>query len=156
MQEALFYGFSLERHVPNNHLLRKIDRFVDLSEVTLFAIASEGEVKEIRDSCGLSARRTKRRQGLCCGRVPRGPRIDLLSTAVTTAQAPPRFRDRHALRQGVDVYIGLMPAGFACCDNGANAVYAHIGQRHRRPRRGPFSRAGSHHHATARAPWITS
>ena len=33
MQEALFYGFSLERHVPNNHLLRTIDRFVDLSEV---------------------------------------------------------------------------------------------------------------------------
>ena len=24
MQEALFYGFSLERHVPDNHLLRKI------------------------------------------------------------------------------------------------------------------------------------
>jgi transposase len=33
MQEALFYGFSLERHVPDNHLLRKIDRFVDLSEL---------------------------------------------------------------------------------------------------------------------------
>src|SRR6202012_1303455 len=33
MQEALFYGFSLERHVPENHLLRKIHRFVDLSEV---------------------------------------------------------------------------------------------------------------------------
>ena len=33
MQEALFYGFRLERHVPDNHLLRKIDRFVDLSEV---------------------------------------------------------------------------------------------------------------------------
>jgi transposase len=33
MQEDLFYGFSLERHVPDNHLLRKIDRFVDLSEV---------------------------------------------------------------------------------------------------------------------------
>ena len=33
MQEALFYGFSLERHVPDNHLLRKIDRFIDLSEV---------------------------------------------------------------------------------------------------------------------------
>src|SRR5215472_11839467 len=32
-QEALFYGFSLERHVPGDHLLRKIDRFVDLSEV---------------------------------------------------------------------------------------------------------------------------
>jgi Transposase domain (DUF772) len=33
MQEALFYGFSLERRVPDNHLLRKIDRFVDLSEI---------------------------------------------------------------------------------------------------------------------------
>jgi transposase len=33
MQEALFYSFSLERHVPSDHLLRKIDRFVDLSEV---------------------------------------------------------------------------------------------------------------------------
>jgi transposase len=33
MQEALFYGFRLERHVPDNHLLRKIDWFVDLSEV---------------------------------------------------------------------------------------------------------------------------
>jgi transposase len=30
-QETLFYGFSLERHVPVDHLLRSIDRFVDLS-----------------------------------------------------------------------------------------------------------------------------
>jgi transposase len=30
-QEALSYGFSLERHVPADHLLRSIDRFVDLS-----------------------------------------------------------------------------------------------------------------------------
>ena len=29
MQEALFYGFSHERHVPDNYLLRRIDRFVD-------------------------------------------------------------------------------------------------------------------------------
>src|ERR1700722_15791256 len=33
MQEALFYGFSLERRVPDNHLLLEIDRFVDWSEV---------------------------------------------------------------------------------------------------------------------------
>jgi transposase len=32
-QEALFYSFNLERHVPAEHLLRSIDRFVDLSEV---------------------------------------------------------------------------------------------------------------------------
>src|SRR5215216_7043430 len=30
-QEALFYEFSLERHVPADHLLRAIDRVVDLS-----------------------------------------------------------------------------------------------------------------------------
>jgi len=28
-QAALFYAFSLERHVPASHLLRSIDRFVD-------------------------------------------------------------------------------------------------------------------------------
>jgi transposase len=33
MQEALFYEFSLERHVPADHLLRSVDRFVDLSSI---------------------------------------------------------------------------------------------------------------------------
>jgi transposase len=33
MQEALFYSFSLERHMPSDHMLRKIDRFVDLSGI---------------------------------------------------------------------------------------------------------------------------
>jgi hypothetical protein len=33
VQEALFYGFGLQRHVPDDHLLRKIDRFVDLSGI---------------------------------------------------------------------------------------------------------------------------
>ena len=32
-QASLFYEFSLERHVPATHLLRSIDRFVDLSDV---------------------------------------------------------------------------------------------------------------------------
>jgi hypothetical protein len=32
-QEALFYSFSLERHVPADHLVRSIDRFVDLSGI---------------------------------------------------------------------------------------------------------------------------
>lgn len=30
-QASLFYEFSIERHVPASHLLRSIDRFVDLS-----------------------------------------------------------------------------------------------------------------------------
>lgn len=32
-QEALFYEFSIERHVPADHLLRSIDRFVDLTGI---------------------------------------------------------------------------------------------------------------------------
>jgi transposase len=32
-QAALFYEFSLERHIPVDHLLRSIDRFVDLEQV---------------------------------------------------------------------------------------------------------------------------
>src|SRR5436309_13401267 len=32
-QATLFYEFSLERHVPADHLLRSIDRFVELGEL---------------------------------------------------------------------------------------------------------------------------
>ena len=32
-QAALFYEFSLDRHVPSDHLLRSIDRFVELGEL---------------------------------------------------------------------------------------------------------------------------
>jgi hypothetical protein len=32
-QEALFYSISLERHVPADHLLRSIDRFMNLSNI---------------------------------------------------------------------------------------------------------------------------
>ena len=33
LQRSLFYEFSLEDHVPADHLLRSIDRFVDLSDI---------------------------------------------------------------------------------------------------------------------------
>jgi transposase len=33
LQEALFYSFRIEDHVPQDHLLRSIDRFVDLSGI---------------------------------------------------------------------------------------------------------------------------
>src|SRR5512143_239650 len=32
-QAALFYEFSLERHIPLDHLLRSIDRFVELGDL---------------------------------------------------------------------------------------------------------------------------
>src|SRR3954470_18009109 len=33
VQESLFYEFRLEDHVPSDHLLRRIDRFVDCTEL---------------------------------------------------------------------------------------------------------------------------
>ncbi|MEO1318618.1 MAG: IS1182 family transposase [Pseudomonadota bacterium] len=33
LQQSLFYEFSLDDHVPADHLLRSIDRFVDLSDI---------------------------------------------------------------------------------------------------------------------------
>ena len=35
-QGALFYDFSIEDHVPKDHLLRRIDWFVDLSGIRRF------------------------------------------------------------------------------------------------------------------------
>ena len=35
-QGSLFYGFSIEDHVPTDHLLRKIDHFLDLGEIRSF------------------------------------------------------------------------------------------------------------------------
>jgi hypothetical protein len=32
-QAALFYEFSLEKHIPADHVLRSVDRFVDLQEI---------------------------------------------------------------------------------------------------------------------------
>ena len=40
MQESLFYEFRLEDHVPSDHLLRRIDRFVDCSELRQHLAAS--------------------------------------------------------------------------------------------------------------------
>jgi len=32
-QKHLFYSFDLENHIPQNHLLRSIGRFLDLSDL---------------------------------------------------------------------------------------------------------------------------
>ena len=32
-QDQLFYSFNLDEHIPHNHLLRGIDRCLDLSEL---------------------------------------------------------------------------------------------------------------------------
>ena len=38
MQDRLFYAFRLEEHVPAGHLLRIVDRFVDLSDLERFPL----------------------------------------------------------------------------------------------------------------------
>ena len=52
MQEALFYEFNLEQHVPSDHLLRSIDRFVDCPESELTfgpSIARSAAPRSIRN-----------------------------------------------------------------------------------------------------------
>jgi hypothetical protein len=58
--------------------------------------------------------------------MPRRPRIDPLSSALAAPKASARFRDGHILGQGINVHVGLMPARFAGCYNGVDAVDAHV------------------------------
>jgi len=51
LQGALFYDFSVETHVPPEHLLRRIDRFVDLDGVRTWPAplySSMGDRRSIR------------------------------------------------------------------------------------------------------------
>lgn len=43
-QAALFYEFCLEDHVPRDHLLRSIDRFVDLSDIRSYLRPFYGDI----------------------------------------------------------------------------------------------------------------
>jgi hypothetical protein len=43
MQEALFFSFSIEDHVPADHLLHSIDRFVDLGGIRVDLLGISGE-----------------------------------------------------------------------------------------------------------------
>jgi hypothetical protein len=52
-QGALFFEFSLERHVPADHLLRGIDRFVDL-----YGLKNPG-IEPLCGGCGRSIERTQ-------------------------------------------------------------------------------------------------
>ncbi len=50
MQEALFYEFSLDRHVPSDHQLRSIDRFVDLSGIRAHLLPSTARSGDLRST----------------------------------------------------------------------------------------------------------
>jgi hypothetical protein len=46
----------------------------------------------------------------------------------------------HVFGHGVDAHVGLVVAGFACGGDGADAVCAHVGQRHWRAWLAPHTR----------------
>jgi VIT1/CCC1 family predicted Fe2+/Mn2+ transporter len=64
--EALFYEFSLERHVPADHWVRAIDRFVDLS-ASIGAGISMGFTEAAHDDGKLSGRGSPLKRGLASG-----------------------------------------------------------------------------------------
>ena len=53
-QSVLFYEFSLEKHVPADHLLRSIDRFVDLDGAEVRVALRSGGVGSWRLSTAAS------------------------------------------------------------------------------------------------------
>lgn len=62
-QAALFYEFSLEDHVPQDHLLRSIDRFVDLSSIRGH-LADRPRYSKDQAICDLNAAAQKGRDAL--------------------------------------------------------------------------------------------
>ena len=49
----LFYDFCIEEHVPTDHLLRRIDQFLDLEDLRTKQLrATEGEPNVGADGCG--------------------------------------------------------------------------------------------------------
>jgi hypothetical protein len=57
IQEALFYEFSLERHVPGDHLLRSIDPFVDLSDIRAHLRPFYSDIGDLPNLAGLESGR---------------------------------------------------------------------------------------------------
>jgi hypothetical protein len=56
-QGVLFYNFSLDAHVPGDHLLRSIGRFVDLSELRreltpFYSTLGRPSIDESSRACG--------------------------------------------------------------------------------------------------------
>ena len=65
-QAALFYGFNLEDHVPLNHLLRSIDRFVDLFDMRSHLRPFYSDIGRPSVDLELMVPRIKSGAGSCC------------------------------------------------------------------------------------------
>jgi hypothetical protein len=54
-QNALFYEFSLEQHIPDNHLLRQIDQFLDFDAIRQHLAGRDGTKPEANGQTTQSA-----------------------------------------------------------------------------------------------------
>ena len=87
--------------------------------------------------------------------MPCGTGVDLgLPVALTAAQALADLGHVNALRQFVDIDVGLVVAGLALSGDGADAVLAHVGKRHGRAGRGAHGLGGNRGSASKRERWL--
>ena len=84
---------------------------------------------QVSCSSRLFMRPIVRRAG-ALARMPSGPGVDQLAAALAASEASGDLRHVHVFGHGVDAHVGLVVAGFACGDDGADAVGAHVGERH--------------------------
>jgi hypothetical protein len=84
--------------------------------------------------------------------MPRGPRADPLAAALATAKSPADVRNRERLRQRVHANVGRVAAEFARRGDEADAVGAHVRQRHRRARAGAISGHRAHYDGVIGSP----
>ena len=148
MQEALFYGFSLERHVPDNHLLRKIDRFVDLSEVRAHLGPYYSDVGSALDRSRAddpdADRRLLLRHSLGAAAVRRGPPQSGLSLVLSIGARRRRPRSFDLLQEP--------PRPFPRERSPAQAVRDRGGALHEGRDRGRRSLRGRRQHHRGRRP----
>ena len=117
-QAALFYGFSLEEHVPADYLLRSVDRFVDLSGIRAYlaphysstgrpSVDPElmirmlvvGYIMGIRSSTSRNARMAPSRVKTLSMMPKRTPMLARAASSSCSSAAPTRCRARVSMRK---------------------------------------------------------
>src|ERR1700751_3469108 len=107
-QAALFYEFSLERHVPTNHMLRSIDRFVELGEL-------RRELSAFYSTIGRFGIRSERR---LCEEVHLNLAYRWFCRLGLNGEVPDHStfsKNRHGRFRDSDLLRRLFEAVFRCC-----------------------------------------
>jgi hypothetical protein len=64
------------------------------------------------------------------GCVPSRSGVDRVGAALAALEGETDLRDGNGFEHGVDIDVGRMAAGLARCDHHADAVCAHVCERH--------------------------